>query len=150
VTLFRTIDDPFGLAWALHTLGLAYARLGQTSSHASPLWHEAMDHFAKVGDVSGITILLGDYVLLAVAEGDLLRAVRLMAASEQLASVGGTGLGSLFHRLERTYPEVASLDPAAVQAAIDVGRRMSVPEAVDYALSGSPSPVLSASKAARA
>jgi len=147
VALFRTVGDPFGLAWALHTLGLAYARFGQTSSHAAPLWREAMEHFAAVGDISGITILLGDYVLLAVAEGELLRAVRLMAASERLASVGGTGLGNLFHRLERTYPEVASLDPVAVQGAIDGGQQMSVPEAVEYALSGDPA--LATSKAAR-
>jgi predicted ATPase/class 3 adenylate cyclase len=138
VALFRTVDDPFGLAWALHTLGLAYTRLGQTASHAAPLWHEAMGHFAAVGDVSGLTILLADYVLLAVAEGQLLRSVTLMAASERLASTGGTGLGSLFHRLERTYPEVASLDPTEVQAAIDLGANMTIDQAVEYSLSTAP------------
>jgi predicted ATPase/class 3 adenylate cyclase len=135
VALFRTMDDSFGLAWALHTLGLAYNRLGQTVTDATPLWHEAMEHFAAVGDVSGITILLGDFMLLAVAEGDLLRAIRLNAASERLANVGGTGLGTLFHRMEQTYPDVATIDPTEVKAAIEGGLAMTVDQAVEYALS---------------
>lgn len=76
----------------------------------------------------------------------MLRAVTLMAASERLASTGGTGLGSLFHRLERTYPEVASLDPNEVQAAIDLGANMTIDQAVEYSLSTEtalePSPVV--------
>jgi tetratricopeptide (TPR) repeat protein len=134
VALFRTVSDPFGLAWALHTLGLAYNRLGQTATHSAPLWHEALEHFAAVGDVSGITILLGDFGLVAIAEGDLARAIRLKAASERLADAGGTGLGNLFHTMEKTYLEVARLAPVEVQAAIESGLAMTVEQAVAYAL----------------
>lgn len=134
VALFRTLTDPFGLAWALHTLGLVYHRFGQTATHAVPLWREAMEHFAAVGDVSGITVLLGDFSLVAAAGGDLLRAIRLNAASERLANVGGTGLGNEIRRMEETYPEVAALDPVDVQTAIEAGEGMSVDQAVEYAL----------------
>ena len=134
VLLLRTQDDPFSLAWALHTLGLAYNKLGQTRSHSVPLWREAMAHFASVGDVSGLTILLGDFGLVAVAEGDLPRAVTLKAASEKLATSGGTGLGNLFHKLEETFAGAAALDPAELQASIDAGLAMTVEQAVEYAL----------------
>jgi tetratricopeptide (TPR) repeat protein len=134
VALLRTMDDPFGLAWALHTLGLAYNKLGLTETHSATLWHEALEHFAAVDDVSGITILLGDFGLVAIAEGDLLRAIRLRAASERLADAGGTGLGNLFHTMEKTWAQVATLDPSQVQAAIDAGLAMTVDQAVEYAL----------------
>jgi predicted ATPase/class 3 adenylate cyclase len=134
VAIFRTMDDPFGLSWALHTLGLAYHRLGATRSHAVPLWREALAHFAAVGDVSGITILLGDFGLDAVSDGDMLRAVRLKVASERLATAGGTGLGNLFHQLEETYSGVEALDPVDLHAAIESGLAMTVEQAVEYAL----------------
>jgi tetratricopeptide (TPR) repeat protein len=137
VEIFRPMNDPFGLAWALHTLGLAYNRLGQAVTHAAPLWREAMEHFAAVGDVSGITLLLADFGLVAVAEGDLLRAIRLNAASERLASVGGTGLSAVTRQFEEASTEDVKLDPADVQAAIDAGRAMTVDQAVEYALGGS-------------
>ena len=70
---------------------------------SAPLWREALEHFAAVGDVSGVTILLGDFSLLATAEGDVLRAVRLDAASLRLADVGGAQLG-LARRPHRGRP----------------------------------------------
>lgn len=136
VAMLRTVEDPFSLAWALRMLGLAYHGLGQTTSHSEPPWREALEHFVAVGDVSGVTILLGDFSLLAAAAGDVLRAVRLDAASLRLADVGGVQLGSLAGRIEEGRPDVRSIDPAAVAAAIDEGRRMSVEQAVEYALAG--------------
>ena len=53
----RSEGEPFGLAWALHTLGLAYAGLDETVTKSAPLWREAMELFAAAGDISGITIL---------------------------------------------------------------------------------------------
>jgi predicted ATPase/class 3 adenylate cyclase len=134
VALLRTLKDPFSLAWAQHSLGLAYNRLGQTESHSEPLWREALVHFAAVGDLSGITILVGDFYLLAVAQGDLLRAVRLDAASTRLAEAGGAMIGSLMAGLERGHPDASALDPDAVRAAIDEGTAMTPEEAVAYAL----------------
>jgi hypothetical protein len=74
----------------------------------------------------------------AIAEGDLLRAVRLKVASEKLATSGGTGLANLFHRLEETYSGVEALDPVELQTAIDAGLAGSVDQAVAYALSAVP------------
>jgi predicted ATPase/class 3 adenylate cyclase len=135
VALLQTMADPFSLAWAQHTLGLVYNRLGQTESHSEPLWREALTHFASVGDLSGITILVGDFYLLALAQGDPLRAVRLDAASMKLAETGGAMLGSLIAGLERGHPDASSLNPDAVRAAIEEGKAMSPQEAVAYALS---------------
>jgi len=103
-----------------------------------PLWREAMEHFAAVGDVSGITILLGDFGLDAVSEGDLPRAVRLKAASERLATAGGTGLGNLFHELEQTYAGIQTMDPVDLQAAVESGLALTVEQAVEYALIPTP------------
>jgi predicted ATPase/class 3 adenylate cyclase len=138
VAMLRTVEDPFSLAWALHTLGLSYHRMGQTTPHSARLWREALEHFAAVGDVSGITILLGDFSLLASARQEILRAIVLDAASLRIADVGGAMLGSMVGRAEEGPPETGSLDQGAVQAAIDEGRRMSVEQAVDYALAGVP------------
>ena len=142
VAMLRRFDDPFSLSWALHTLGLAYHRLGQTVPYSAPLWREALEHFATVGDVSGITILLGDFSLLASAEGDDLRAVILDAASLRIAEVGGILLGAVVGREEEGRPEIVMFDAAAAraatQAAIERGRAMTVEEAVAYALAGLP------------
>jgi predicted ATPase/class 3 adenylate cyclase len=145
VAMLRTAKDVFSLAWALRMLGLAHHGLGQTTTQAGPLWREALEHFAAVGDVSGVTIMLGDFSLLATAEGDILRAVRLDAASLRLADVGGVQLGTITGRIEEGRPDTSPLDPAAVQAATDEGRAMTVDQAVEYALSRTPVPAESTS-----
>ena len=140
VQLLRGMSDPFSLAWAQHTLGLAFANLGEATTRSEPLWREAMAHFVRVGDVSGITLMLGDFGILATAKGDLLRAVRLNAAADRLALAGGTGLGSLEARITAITPDLSTLDPAAVDAAAAEGRLMTVDEAVAYALNTRPHP----------
>ncbi len=87
-----------------------------------------------VGDISGITILLGDFGILAAARGDLLRSVSLNAAADRLAHTGGTGLGSLGARITAIMPDTSALEPAAVEAAMVEGGRMTVDQAVAYAL----------------
>jgi hypothetical protein len=89
--------------------------------------------------------MLGDFSLLATAEGDILRAVRLDAASLRLADVGGVQLGTITGRIEEGRPDTSPLDPAAVQAATDEGRAMTVDQAVEYALSRTPVPAESTS-----
>ena len=148
VAMLRTMSDPFSLAWALHTLGLAYNRLGETVARSEPLWRESLGHFAAVGDLSGITILLGDFSLLAIAEGDMIRALRLNTASDQLAKTGGAELGHLVAEYQEANPE-AKLTPAEVQAAVEYGQRLTVDQAVEYALAGSPDPAVPASPGSR-
>jgi predicted ATPase/class 3 adenylate cyclase len=153
VVMLRTFKDPFSLAWALHTLGLAHHRLGQTIPNSEPLWREALEHFAAVGDVSGITILLGDFSLLASAQGDEVRAVVLDAASLRIADVGGILLGAVVGREAEGRPEVSASDPAAAaaatQAAIDKGRSMTVDQAVEYALARTPAVASSSAAGSR-
>ena len=133
VEMLRTLSDPFSLAWALHTLGLAYYRLGQAVTHSAPVWRESLRHFAAVGDISGITILLNDFGLLAFAQGDVLRAARLSSASDRLADTGGAMLGTLVSEFEDANAAQAGMDQTVVEAAREEGRRMSVEEAVQYA-----------------
>ena len=81
---------------------------------------------------------MGDFAILANARGDALRAVSLNAASDRLAATGGTGLGQLSSGIISIVPDTTGLDPAAVEAAAEEGRRMSVEETVAYALSEGP------------
>jgi len=134
VELLRAAAEPFSLAWAQHTLGLAYSGLGETVTQSQPLWREAFEHFAAVGDISGITIMLGDFAILANAEGDPVRAVRLNAASDRLATAGGTALGQMATGIISVVPDVTGIDPAEVEAAAAEGGRMTVDQAVAYAL----------------
>jgi len=134
VEMLRQMDSAFSLAWALHTLGLAFHRLGQTETKSAPLWGESLRHFAAVSDLSGITLLLSDFGVLAAARGDLLRSVRLSAASDRLADVGGVQLGTLVSTHDEMRASTEGLDREAVEAAVADGRRMTVDEAVAYAL----------------
>ena len=95
-----------------------------------------MRHFAAVGDVSGITIFLGDFALVAAAKGDLPRAARLRAASDKLADQGGAQLGTVGSPLDDLLPEMTRLSPEALRAAEDEGRGMTLDQAVAYALEG--------------
>ena len=68
--------------------GCAYANLGDWDK-PEPLWREAFEHFAAVGDVSGITILLGDFWRSPPwLDGNPLRALRLNAAADRLGETG--------------------------------------------------------------
>jgi predicted ATPase/class 3 adenylate cyclase len=137
IELLRAVSDPFSLNWALHTLGLAYHRLGE-DARSAPVWREALQHFAAVQDISGITFLLGDFALLAREMGDQLRSIRLMAASDRLGETGGAQLGTMVATIDELRPDTTALDQAAIDAAVAEGRRMTVDEAVAYALSVSP------------
>jgi len=141
VTALRSLADPFSLCWALHTLGLAYNRLGETATRSAPLWREALGHFAAVGDLSGVTILLRDFGLLARARGDHIREVTLVAASDRIAVEAGATLSATALVEEEGVPRTDLLDPSDVEAAMARGRRMTVSEAIAYAFAGDDDPV---------
>jgi hypothetical protein len=100
-------------------------------------WREALTSFVAAGDVSGITLLLSDFGLLAANSGDVARALRLNAATERLARTAGTELASLFPEQGRGgHSQAGLIDPAEAQAAIEEGGRWTVEQAAEYALSG--------------
>ena len=72
----------------------------------------------------------------------MIRALSLNAASDQLAKTGGAQLGHLVAEYQEANPE-AKLTPAEVQAAVEYGQRLTVDQAVEYALAGSPAVVTS-------
>ncbi|MGO9180988.1 MAG: ATP-binding protein [Candidatus Limnocylindrales bacterium] len=133
VAMLRRLDDPFSLAWALHTLGLTWSRLGDTKRAAGP-WREALEGFASAHDLSGIALILGDLSTLAVACDDPVRALRLAGAASQLVASGGIDLATLVDRIEgREALGTGMLDEAAVAAALAEGRAMTAEQAVEDA-----------------
>jgi predicted ATPase len=133
VARFRTLDDPFGLGWALHSFGLTLLRAGDAAG-AGAAFEEALTLFAMVGDASATALLLDDFAEVAKAEGDLVRAARLKGAASG--------------RREATEAEIAmvnapwlhgrdaghSVDPALLERAWVEGASFTQASAIAYAL----------------
>jgi hypothetical protein len=79
-------------------------------------------------------LLLGDFYMLAVAFGDVPRAVRLAAAADHHASARGTELATVVSMVDWSSADSSSLDPDIVTAETEKGRTMSLEEAVADAL----------------
>lgn len=134
VARFRTLEDPFGLGWALHSYGLTLLR-SVDSDAAATAFGEALRLFAAAGDGSAVALLLDDFVEVAKAEGDVIRAARLRGAASgrrvsTQAELAMTNAPWLFG------DEVPGglIDPAALERAWLEGRSMSSTAATAYAL----------------
>jgi hypothetical protein len=90
IALMRELNDRFGLAWALEVDALINIKDGLLDDARTSI-AESLRIFAAAGDLSGVTLLLMDSAILAALGGDLDRAVRLFAASEQLAEAREEG-----------------------------------------------------------
>ncbi|MEX1169187.1 MAG: tetratricopeptide repeat protein, partial [Chloroflexota bacterium] len=136
--IFRRIEDRTMEAWALHMLGTALIRQGDTAEARQHVTH-AMRHFQAAGDTAGITLTFDDLSAVAVADGDLVRAARLRGAARNLAVETGTKLASF---IEDTYeqqvrPSVRShLPEADIERIGAEGAAMTLDEAIAYALEG--------------
>ena len=138
--VFERIDDRFMIGWASYTLGLGHVTrvrdgIGTPDDlvDARRRFREALEIFAEAQDVSGYTLVLDGFAVLAYREGDLERAARLSGAVAHLERTSGTGL-NLWNR------EVLGFDPDGLRAdnaaAWAEGEAMTTEEAVAYALSG--------------
>lgn len=87
--LFSAEGDTFMAAWSNHNAELAYIRLGQIDQ-AVPLARVVLDIFADAGDVSGITLTLGNLAFVAAQLGLDEQALRVWGAVNGLA--GRTGM----------------------------------------------------------
>ncbi len=134
VELYRQLDDPFGLAWALHLLGTAALRLDLVQL-AETSWHEALQIFAAAGDAPGTDTLLDDLANLAALRGHTVRALKLAATATRLGEASGSRMTQLVQKMEhRRLSGSGALSEAAMQAAWREGAAMAAAEAVAYAL----------------
>jgi predicted ATPase/class 3 adenylate cyclase len=134
LVIFREQGDRFQISWTLHSLGLAQTVLGDYDA-AREAYTSAARMFVEDGDVSGMTLILVDFAGLALALGQRQRASRLTGAAEEATRRTGAGLASTSMRAEY-FPAVPT-EPAAGspdRAAWDEGMRMTLDEAVVYAL----------------
>jgi predicted ATPase/class 3 adenylate cyclase len=90
--IFRRIDEPFGLGWALFMLGgLEHMADGDIAA-ARSYYGEALEIFHPVGDLSAEVLVLDGLAQQASAEGDEERAVIISAAAARLRDETGTDL----------------------------------------------------------
>ncbi|MGH2681918.1 MAG: ATP-binding protein [Actinomycetota bacterium] len=130
---FRELRDPFSLGWVLHTLGLIAiedGRFEDARAHAT----EGLNLFADARDLSGITLLLGDFAWLAERQGYRDRALRLWGAAIELANRTGTDLFGVGLEVVAASEVQAWKDDEAAQPLLAEGKAMSLDEAIAHAL----------------
>ncbi len=121
-------------AWSLHMIALSL--IGQRRfDEARDCARHALKHFNEAGDISGVTLVLDDLALVAVAVGETTRGGRLWGAARHLQSISGATLADsqnfdLFG--VATPPMVMAADDLARSAA--EGAAMGLDEVVAYAL----------------
>ncbi|MGH2737257.1 MAG: hypothetical protein ACRDHH_00450, partial [Actinomycetota bacterium] len=136
VEMFRELDNPFGLAWALHLQGLALTVLSRPDE-AETSFREAMGIFLGSDDRSALALLLADLAILAESVGDVERAIRLAGAADGVEEEVGTGLlvsdAAVSKRLRGLR---GLLPPAESDPLFAEGRAMSMEAALAYAKEG--------------
>jgi hypothetical protein len=136
---FASIDDRFNYGWASYTLGLAaLSELEAEMSdeqirEARQRLAEALRIFDEAQDVTGYSLVLDAYALLALQEGDRPRAARLSGAVATLERSSGTGLNSWNRGVLQFDPSALRDDPALTEAWA-AGEKLSPSEAAAYAL----------------
>jgi predicted ATPase/class 3 adenylate cyclase len=88
---FRSAGERTMEAWADHMLGSALAFRGHFDE-ADAAFTASLDHFEEVGDVAGISIVLGDLAIGEFRRGLLERSARLWLASRELSRTTGVNL----------------------------------------------------------
>ena len=131
----RTLGNQFDLAWDLHLTGIIALKLGEYARSASD-WEEALRFFDRVGDSSGIVLLLADFCELARRRGELERCAVLIGACTALSERAGVGLAASLQEAEG-YAIFEQLQ-AEHRPAYERGRALSADAAVAYALAKEP------------
>ena len=137
---FERLDDQFMVGWAAYTLALGdlnddYASpqgKPEARREASRRLRQSLRVFADADDVSGYTIVLDAFAVLAIRDGDLERAARLSGLVAKLERTSGTGLNLLNRSGLGFEPESLRTDPQLAEAWA-AGEGMSAAEAVAFA-----------------
>jgi predicted ATPase/class 3 adenylate cyclase len=131
--IHRQVDDRFGATDALHVLGrIALAQGDLDTAGASFL--EALDNDERVGNRTGMGIVLDNLAARDSARGHHLRAVRLAGASEVIKEAAGGHAPPPF--IDLPDPRDAARDALgeeAVAAAWGEGQAMTLDQALAYA-----------------
>ncbi len=123
-------------AWSLHMLTLS--AVGQRHfDEGRETGRHALRHFYEAGDVSGVTLVLDDLAIIALADGDPDRSGRLWGAARHLQQTTGTGLADYVDQNSSLFgvqtPRDA-LPPEDLAARSAEGAAMGFDEVVAYAL----------------
>jgi predicted ATPase/class 3 adenylate cyclase len=140
LAIHERLEDPFGMAWDNFELGVTLQRMGRYEE-ARTFAEAALRLLARAGDSSGVPLVLGGLSSLASRLGEGERAAILYGAATALESAAGGGLTRLNEEWE-DWGDVASwrLDPQSAERAQQRGARMSMEEAVSFALEESSPP----------
>jgi len=133
LAIHRELGDRFGTTDALHTLGrTALAQDDLATAAASFL--EALDNDEEIGNRTGMAIVLDNLAAKASVEGHHLRALRLAGASEAIKeTAGGHAPPPLIDLPDPRQAAREALGDAAVTAAWEEGRAMTLDQALAYA-----------------
>ncbi len=130
--VFRTIDDRFGLGWALHTHGLVSLKMGDIEA-ARKDFLEAIELFKEGGDVSGMVLQLDNLSQVIRVDGDPGTATRLASAARVHQRSTGTGIGQLLSEQEgRTGRE--GLSPQDAEKVWTEGQALTLDQALEEAV----------------
>src|SRR5207245_5370470 len=132
---FRQLGDNFGLGWALYVLGACYTGVDNFAG-ARDMVREALAIFAGADDKSGVALALNQLAVLAVADGDPVRAARLEGARATLETASGVGLISSRRVIMPKYEDEVRRLPETQPDAYSAGRAMDLEEAIALALDG--------------
>jgi predicted ATPase/class 3 adenylate cyclase len=131
--LHRQAEDRFGVTDALHILGrIALADGDLETAEASSL--EALENDGRIGNRTGMGVVMDELAHVAGKRGQHLRALRLGGASEAVKEAAGGHAPPPF--IDLPDPRVAAreaLGDAVVDAAWEEGRAMTLEQAVAYA-----------------
>jgi tetratricopeptide (TPR) repeat protein len=131
--IHREIGDRFGATVALYALGRTALEQGDLDV-AEASFLEALANDATVGNRTGMGVILDNLAAKARIEGDHLRALRLGGASEAIKEAAGAQAPPQFLDLPDPREEARqTLAEAAVTAAWNEGRAMSIDQIVAYA-----------------
>ncbi|MFL5778989.1 MAG: ATP-binding protein [Chloroflexota bacterium] len=134
--LHRTTGQRTMEAWSLHMLAMTLLRQDRIEEGRAEAIH-ALRHFHDSGDVAGITLVLDDLAVVALALDDRPKGARLWGAARRLQSTTGVDLATF---VGAAFKAAHFLNPEAVIAPDDLGRwaaegaAMGLDEVVRYAL----------------
>jgi len=133
IRIHREIGDRFGGTVALYALGRTAMDQGDLAV-AEACFREALANDASVGNRTGMGVILDNLADKARIEGDRLRALKLGGASEAMKDAAGAQAPPAFLDLPDLREEARqAFGEAAIAAAWNEGRAMSIEQAVAYA-----------------
>jgi len=135
LTIWRELRDSRNMAFTIVVLGRLAFIQGENAA-ARIWWNEGLGIAAKVQDLWCIGCFLGSFVVLAAAEQQPVRALRLAAATDAAFQIVGTPLPMATRELtERGRAQAMQATDADTQArAYTEGRAMTLEEAIAEAL----------------